>query len=955
MNVLYVEDYAIAAALVRDTFRRRAPYIHLEIVATVAQALARLQRFEQAQADPSAAGAADTPAYDLVLTDLNLPDGLGLDILSHVRSRSLPLAVVILTGSGQEDSAIGALRAGANDYVTKRDDYLSLLPRTLDTALERFRSEAERASHPLRVLYADADIEDVERVRIELKRRAPHIAIRAANSAAEMLAQLHAGSPAASDVILIDDRLPGMPIIDLVKQTSVAVGFDVPIVLVTGQGNERIAQLAIRIGAADYLNKSDVYLERLPFALESAHLKAASVRERSALRKSEAEFRTLANNLPDIVMRFDRAGRHLYVSPMIESLTGRSPSLYIGKTNAELGVSDELQQVFGETLQRVLDAGKQQRTEFVAETKTGHRWFDAVVAPELDAAGRVHTVLLIARDITNRKVAEASVRDAGLLARNTLDALSAQVAIVDHEGAIIAVNSAWRNFAVDNGGVAARVLEGANYLTVCDGARSRDGEEGGATAVGIRAVMQGELEEFSLEYPCHSPTEQRWFTVRVTRFAGGGDKRVVIAHENITTRKLAESRLAHHRDHLEEQVMLRTKELARANTELAAARDTADRANRAKSDFLAHMSHEMRTPMSSIIGMARIMRGELVDAQPLQHLAKLRGAADHLLRIVDDVLDLTKIEAGQMDLEETEFSLRQVLTHAADMLQQHALEKGFGIETEIDPLLPEILTGDALRLEQIVLNFLGNAVKFTSTGGVRLRARHVRSNAAVTTLRIEVQDTGIGIAAEQQERLFQTFSQADESIARKFGGSGLGLVIAKRLAALMQGDVGVASELGRGSTFWATATFRSSLHHSTPSLAATRGPSDLEMVALRGMSALVVEDDPVNQLVTAHTLRALGLAVEVADNGAEALSRLQSGRYSIVLMDMHMPVMDGLSATRLIRATHDRLSLPVIAMTATALEEDKIKCLEAGMNEHISKPIDPDQLRQTLLRYAAKG
>jgi PAS domain S-box-containing protein len=1074
MNVLYVEDYALGAALVRDTFRRRAPDIHLEIISTVAQAVACLERFEHSQTHPGEAGAADSPRYDVVLTDLSLPDGHGLEILSHVRSRDLALAVVILTGSGQEESVISALRAGANDYIIKRDNYLALLPGTLRSAQERFRSETARAANPLRVLYADADSADVERVRADLYRRAPHIRIEAVHSAEEVLARLRTASASAPDVLLLDYRLPGMPVIELLKEVGGIAGIELPVVLVTGEGDERIARLAMRLGVADYLTKADGYLQRLPFALESVHLKAASVRERAALRKSEREFRTLVNNLPDVVSRFDLDGRYLYVSPAIEAVTGQPPAYHIGKTHAELGVPAALVQQFGAAFQKMLDTGVRQQIEFEADVPGGRRCFESMLTPEHAADGKVATLLTIARDITERKRAEAAVRDSELLARSTVDALSAEMAILDERGTIIAVNRAWRSFAADNGVAGGRAFEGDNYLAVCDAAGAT-APDAGEVAAGVRAVMRAEVTEFALEYPCHSPEEQRWFNARVTRFAGDGPPRVVIAHENITQRKQAEAalreseelfraffenaidailvtvadgyivaanpsacrmfqrteaeliaggrsgvldltdprlapalqervvtgkwrgelaftrgdgsvfdaeltsavfvdrsgrdktctiirditerkqaeaRVAHYHEHLEEQVVNRTTELARANQALTVARDIADSANRAKTSFLANMSHEIRTPMSSIIGLARLMRPELSDAKPLDYLGKLQQAADHLLRIINDVLDLSKIEAGQLDLEDADFALRRTLSHAIDMLREHASEKGLTLALDVDPLLPAWLRGDALRLEQIVINFLGNAIKFTSRGTIHVRAIQAHAGEGEIVLRVEVQDAGIGMTAEQQARLFQSFSQADSSIARQYGGTGLGLVIARRLAALMRGEVGVVSRPSVGSTFWMTARLQigQTAHHDELPGLASHGP--LPGVPA-GAKVLLAEDDLVNQLVTSELLKQLGFEVEVVDNGVAAVERVASGHYALVLMDMQMPLMGGLAATRHIRKLPDRQSLPILAMTANAFDDDRRDCFEAGMNGHIAKPIEPRLFRLTLMRCLA--
>ena len=1066
MNVLYVEDYALGAALVRDTFGRRAPDIHLEIISTVAEAIARLEAFEL--------GRADTPRYEVVLTDLSLPDGHGLEILSHVRSRNLALAVVILTGSGQEESVISALRAGANDYVIKRDNYLAVLPGTLRSALERFHSETARAANPLKVLYADADVDNVERVRTELYRRAPHIRIEPVHSAEKVLARLRSVVATAPDVLVLDYRLPGMPVIELLKEVGGIAGIDLPVVLVAGESDERIAQLAMRLGVADYLNKSDGYMQRLPLALESVHLKAASVRERAALRKSESEFRTLVNNLPDVVSRFDLEGRYLYVSPAIEAVTGQSPTRYIGKTHAELGVPAALTQQFGAAFQRMLDTGVRQQIEYEADGLGGRRCFESMLTPEHAADGKVATLLAITRDITERKRAEAAARDSELLARSTVDALSAEMAILDERGTIIAVNRAWRSFAADNGVADARAFEGDNYLAVCDAAFA-EVPEAGDVAAGVRAVMRAEVAEFALEYPCHSPEVQRWFNARVTRFAGDGPPRVVIAHEDITgrkqaeaalreseelfraffenaidaimvteadgqliaanpsacrmfqrteaelvaggrglfmdlsdprlaralqeradtgkwrgelgferadgsvfeaeltsavfvdrsglkktctiirdvtERKQAEARVAHYRDRLEDQVATRTAELARANQALTVARDSADSANRAKTSFLANMSHEIRTPMSSIIGLARLMRPELSDAKPLDYLGKLQQAADHLLRIINDVLDLSKIEAGQLDLEDADFALRRMLAQAIDMLQDRADEKGLNLTLEVDPLLPAWLRGDALRLQQIVINFLSNAIKFTSRGTIRIRVTQAQADESGTVLRIEVNDAGIGMTTEQQARLFQSFSQADSSISRRYGGTGLGLVIARRLAELMHGEVGVVSQPSAGSTFWMTARLQ---------VGRDGAPDDMTSQALHalpdevptGTKVLLAEDDPVNQLVTSQLLKQLGFDVEVVDNGADAVELVTRNHYALVLMDMQMPLMDGLTATRHIRRLPDRQSLPIVAMTANAFEDDRRDCFEAGMNGHIAKPIEPQLFRSTLMRCLA--
>jgi PAS domain S-box-containing protein len=421
--------------------------------------------------------------------------------------------------------------------------------------------------------------------------------------------------------------------------------------------------------------------------------------------------------------------------------------------------------------------------------------------------------------------------------------------------------------------------------------------------------------------------------------------RVHGAFIDITEERAAREELQTHRHHLEKLVSERT-------TDLVAARNAAEAASRAKSAFLANMSHEIRTPMNAIIGLTHLLQEELRDRpQALTQLSKVSAAAHHLLGVINDILDLSKIEADRLELEEREFVLAEVIDNAQGMLRERALAKGLSLATEIAPGMPQRLLGDPLRLEQILLNFLSNAIKFSEHGRILLRARVAQSAENVVMLHIEVQDHGIGITPEQQARLFQSFSQADDSTSRRYGGTGLGLVIAKRLASLMGGNVGVRSSPGVGSTFWMTARLR--VAAALPEHADGAHPRPEEEIATRhaGARVLLVDDEPVNQEVTLALLTRLKLTVDVVGNGAEAVERVRAHDYALVLMDVQMPVMDGLDASRAIRQLPDRQLLPILAMTANAYAEDREVCLAAGMNDHISKPVAPSRLYACVLHW----
>ncbi len=393
-------------------------------------------------------------------------------------------------------------------------------------------------------------------------------------------------------------------------------------------------------------------------------------------------------------------------------------------------------------------------------------------------------------------------------------------------------------------------------------------------------------------------------------------------------------------------------ESKRVEAELRQAKAAAESANRTKSDFLASMSHEIRTPVNAIIGIAELLAKTSLSPDQTKYVEIFGRASDNLLDLINDILDLSKVEASQLDLEQTEFSLRGLLEKVMEMIAVRAHQKGLALVYEIAPDVPAQLVGDPTRLRQVLLNLLGNAIKFTEAGGVALRVAPDAESSVSGALTFTISDTGIGIPDEKLSAVFERFRQADSTTTRRYGGSGLGLTISKRLVELMGGRIWVESDVGRGSVFSFTLPFGIWADARQP-VAAPVGMRPDE--PLRALKILLVEDHPDNRTITLAYLQDTPYRVEIAENGASACEIFTVGRFDLVLMDRQMPVMDGLTATREIREwerANSRPLTPIIAFTASALKGDREKCLAAGCTAYLTKPIKQDALLQAIKEYS---
>lgn len=583
-------------------------------------------------------------------------------------------------------------------------------------------------------------------------------------------------------------------------------------------------------------------------------------------------------------------------------------------------------------LKKLIEANQPYDVEFKIRAKDTGEIKDIRSVAQFDEVNRI--VFGVIRDITDQTKSEDALRSSEERYRTTFQTSLDFINITDlSDGRYIDVNKAFLDFTgYSRDEVIGRTsLELGIWVVPADRQR-------------LVNALQRDSKCQNLEARYRKKNGQcNWGLMSAALMKVDGASVVLSITRDITEIKTAQLELDHHRHHLEDLVSTRTRELA-------VAKEAAEAANLAKSEFLANMSHEIRTPLNGIIGMTHILRRGTVTAVQAERLSKIDASADHLLKTINDILDLSKIEAGKVVLEEVPVIINGLLTNIKSILAARAQAKGLDLQVITDSSLPE-LQGDATRLQQALLNYVGNAIKFTESGTVTLRTMKQQESDDSVLVRFEVQDTGIGIAPEALPRLFTAFSQADNSTTRKYGGTGLGLAITQRLAELMGGEAGVESIPGVGSTFWFTARLVKSNDQS-----AVIAPqfSEAEQALTQrhaGRRILIVDDEPLNLEVAKFMLEDIGLRVDTAENGLQAIEQSSETDYAAILMDMQMPVLDGLAATQQIRAMPNRQETPILAMTANAFVEDRVRCMEAGMNDFIPKPFIPEVLYATLLKW----
>jgi PAS domain S-box-containing protein len=657
----------------------------------------------------------------------------------------------------------------------------------------------------------------------------------------------------------------------------------------------------------------------------------------------------------------DRNRIVLDTNPALCELLGFTSGELVGQSSRIFSVSDAAFQEFGEEFYPHIQLGSQVRTEYRLMKKSGEQFWAGLVGQAIIPGDLAEGVIWMITDISGRKEVEAreQVSQRRLQAQIRLHAMGdvTYQAVMDFGleevlhltesliGYIYLYDEDNRMFTLYSW--SEQVLPACSVMDTQTTYRL---EHTGLWGEVVRQRSPVMVNEFHLPssykkgYPEGHVPLTRFLSIpvirheRIVAVVGVGNKALPYTEDDVVQLQLFMDGLWN------------IAEQRRTEEELRLAKETADSANRAKSAFLANMSHEIRTPMAAIIGLGDLtLEMELAPVQR-NYLEKITSSARSLLGIINDILDLSKVEAGKLDLELVLFSLPLSLKKVADIISGQLMAKGLKYHLMSAPGVPEYLVGDPLRLEQVLLNLLGNAVKFTQSGTIGLTIVSVEITDEWHVLEFLVSDTGIGLLPEQCDTIFTSFNQGDNSTTRCYGGTGLGLSICRRLVELMGGHITVESVPGAGSLFRFTVRF---LPASVVTQQETPAQEVIDLSILKGAQVLLVEDHPINQEIARMQLISTGIQVTVANNGREAVELIMSSviPYELVLMDIQMPEMDGLEATRRIRQRWSATELPIIAMTAYALAEERLKCLTAGMNDHLAKPIDKAELHAKLCRW----
>ncbi|MGE5394319.1 MAG: PAS domain S-box protein [Candidatus Saccharibacteria bacterium] len=713
--------------------------------------------------------------FDLALLDMNLPDGNGLELLTEIRESGTDMAVILFTSTGNEEVAVAALKAGADDYIAKKQGYSVQLPSLIKLTFANYIKNKKNQSRTIKVLYVEHNSTDVDLTLRHLKKYAPQLVVEVVYTAETALLKLENSKVASEmDVILMDYRLTGINALDFIKTVRQKLLLDIPIIIVSGQGDEQIATQAIKLGANDYLTKNENYLFSLPLMITNVHQQTELIRKQAMIMESEAKYRLIAENAGDVVFTLDRELNYTYISPSIKNLLGYDPDEIMRHRIGELLTPESSQRV-KKILTEILEADHQspqtnlekQIIELEILRKDGGILWTEIKASHLVGTPAIpEGILCVARDISRRKKAMEELRK---LSR-AVEQSHSSILITNVKGEIEYVNPA---------------------LSLISGYSLEELLGKDPSVLGA-----GEIDE--------EITKDLWDTISKGNVWNGEfcnrKKNGEIYWESATISPITDSfgNITHYVD-----IRKDITEQKRVNMELIEAKIRAEESDRLKSAFLANMSHEIRSPLNSIMGFASLLEGVEEKETIVKYSSIIYKSSEQLVHIIDDIVLYSKLQTNLLSIKEVTFELDQLLEEIEDVHALPEYHQSTKLVVVPAPQHPGVIHTDREKLKQVLVNLISNAYKYTSEGTI-----WVGCIAEADHFRFFVEDTGMGIPADELDKVFDRFFRGRDALRSVIGGTGLGLSIVKELVSLLGGVIWAESEVGKGTTFYFTVPYK---------------------------------------------------------------------------------------------------------------------------------------------------